>query len=50
MRRANTLRKTGSENLTLGDDLAHKITLRIQNPRATHQDVGKHTEDCNPKT
>jgi hypothetical protein len=31
MRRDNTLRKIGSENLTLGDDRAHKIASRIQN-------------------
>jgi hypothetical protein len=36
MRRANTLRKIGSENLTLGDDRAHKIASRIQNMRAAH--------------
>jgi hypothetical protein len=34
-RRANTLRKIGSENLTLGDDRAHKIASRIQNTRTT---------------
>jgi hypothetical protein len=34
-RRANTLRKIGSENLTLGDDRAHKIASRIQNMRTT---------------
>jgi hypothetical protein len=34
-RRANTLRKIGSENLTLEDDHAHKIALRIQNTRTT---------------
>jgi hypothetical protein len=34
-RRANTLRKIGSENLTLGDDRAHEITSRIQNTRTT---------------
>jgi hypothetical protein len=34
-RRANTLRKIGSENLTLGDDLAHEIASRIQNTRTT---------------
>jgi hypothetical protein len=33
MRRANTLRKIGSENLTLGDDRAHEIASRIQNTR-----------------
>jgi hypothetical protein len=33
MRRANTLRKIGSENLTVGDDRAHKIASRIQNTR-----------------
>jgi hypothetical protein len=27
------LRKTGSEDLTLGDDRTHKIALRIQNTR-----------------
>jgi hypothetical protein len=32
-RRANTLRKIGSENLTLGDDHTHKIASRIQNTR-----------------
>jgi hypothetical protein len=32
-RRANTLRKIGSENLTLGDDRAHEIASRIQNTR-----------------
>jgi hypothetical protein len=32
-RRANTLRKIGSENLTLGDDRTNKIALRIQNTR-----------------
>jgi hypothetical protein len=36
MRRANTPRKIGSENLTLGDDRAHKIASRIQNTRTTH--------------
>jgi hypothetical protein len=35
-RRANTLRKIGSENLTLGDNRAHKITSRVQNMRTTH--------------
>jgi hypothetical protein len=38
-RRANTLRKIGSENLTLGDDRAHKITSRIQNKRTTHYET-----------
>jgi hypothetical protein len=33
MRRANTLRKIGSENLTLKDDHAHEISSRIQNTR-----------------
>jgi hypothetical protein len=33
MRRANTLRKNGSKNLTLGDDRTHKIASRIQNTR-----------------
>jgi hypothetical protein len=32
---ANTLRKIGSEDLTLGDDRAHKIASRIQNTRTT---------------
>jgi hypothetical protein len=36
MRRANTLRKISSENLTLGDDCAHEITSRIQNTRIAH--------------
>jgi hypothetical protein len=35
-RRANTLRKNGSENLTLVDDRTHKIASRIQNTRTTH--------------
>jgi hypothetical protein len=35
-RRANTLRKIGFENLTLGDDHAHEISPRIQNTRTTH--------------
>jgi hypothetical protein len=35
IRRANTLRKISSENLTLGDDRAHKITSRIQNTRTS---------------
>jgi hypothetical protein len=34
-RRANTLRKIGSENLTLGEDRAHEIVSRIQNTRTT---------------
>jgi division protein CdvB (Snf7/Vps24/ESCRT-III family) len=34
-RRANTVRKIVSENLTLRDDRAHKITSRIQNTRTT---------------
>jgi hypothetical protein len=34
-RRANTLRKTGSENLTLGDDRAHEIASRVQDTRTT---------------
>jgi hypothetical protein len=34
-RRANTLRKIGSENLTLGDDHAYEIASRIQNTRTT---------------
>jgi division protein CdvB (Snf7/Vps24/ESCRT-III family) len=34
-RRANTLRKISSENLTLGDDRAQKITSRIQNTRTS---------------
>jgi hypothetical protein len=32
-RRANTLRKNGSENLTLGDDHAHEIASRVQDTR-----------------
>jgi hypothetical protein len=35
-RRANTLRKVGSENLTLVDDRAHEIASRIKNTRTTH--------------
>jgi hypothetical protein len=35
-RRANTLRKIGSENLTLGDDRAQEIASRIQNTRTYH--------------
>jgi hypothetical protein len=34
-RRANTLRKIGSENLTLGDDRAHEIASRVQDTRTT---------------
>jgi hypothetical protein len=34
-RRANTLRKIGSENLTLGDDRTHKFASTIQNTRTT---------------
>jgi hypothetical protein len=34
MRRADTLREIGSENLTLEDDHTHKITSRIQNFRS----------------
>jgi hypothetical protein len=34
-RRANTLRKIGSENLTLGDDRAHEIASRVQNTRTS---------------
>jgi hypothetical protein len=34
-RRANSLRKIGSEDLTLGDDRAHEIASRIQNTRTT---------------
>jgi hypothetical protein len=34
-RRVNTLRKNGSENLTLVDDRAHKIASRIQNMRTS---------------
>jgi hypothetical protein len=33
MRRANTLRKIGSENLTLRDDRAHEIASRVQDTR-----------------
>jgi hypothetical protein len=58
MRRANTLKKIGSENLTLRDDRAHEITSRIQNMRTArfetdfnpHQEVGRQTKDCTPKT
>jgi hypothetical protein len=32
-RRANTLRKISSENLTLGDNRAHEIASRFQNTR-----------------
>jgi hypothetical protein len=35
-RKANTLRKIGSENLTLEDDRSHKIATTIQNTRTTH--------------
>jgi hypothetical protein len=34
-RRANTLRKIGSKNLTLGDDRAHEIASRVQDTRTT---------------
>jgi hypothetical protein len=33
MRRANTLTKIGSENLTLRDDRAHEIASRVQDKR-----------------
>jgi hypothetical protein len=36
MRRANTLRKNSSENMTLGNDRAHEIASRIQNTRTAH--------------
>jgi hypothetical protein len=36
MRRANTLRKIGSKNLTLRDDRAHEIASRVQDTRTTH--------------
>jgi hypothetical protein len=35
-RRANIPRKIGSENLTLGDDRAHKIAWRVQDTRTAH--------------
>jgi ribosomal protein L32 len=35
-RKANTLKKISSENLTLGDNRTHKIALRIQNMRTAH--------------
>jgi hypothetical protein len=35
-RRANTLRKIGSENLTPGDDHAHEFTSAVQNMRTSH--------------
>jgi hypothetical protein len=35
IRRANTLRKISSENLTLGDDRTHEITTRIRNTGIT---------------
>jgi hypothetical protein len=35
-KRADTLRKIGSKNLTLGDDRTHKIASRIRNMRTTH--------------
>jgi hypothetical protein len=34
-RRANALRKIGSENLTLGDDRAHEIASRVQDTRTS---------------
>jgi hypothetical protein len=34
-RRANTLRKIGSKNLTLGEDRAHMIATRVQDTRTT---------------
>jgi hypothetical protein len=39
MSRANTLRKIGFENLTLGDDRAHEIASRIQNTRTTRSEI-----------
>jgi hypothetical protein len=38
-RRANTLRKIDSENLTLGDDRAHKITPRVQDTRTARFEI-----------
>jgi hypothetical protein len=38
-RRANTLRKIGSENLTLRDDRTHKIASRIQNMRTARLEM-----------
>jgi hypothetical protein len=38
-RRANTLRKISSENLTPGDDRTHKIASRIQNTRRAHYET-----------
>jgi hypothetical protein len=35
-RRANTLRKISSQNLTLGDVHAHEITSRVQDTRIAH--------------
>jgi hypothetical protein len=35
-RRANTLRKIGSKNLSLRDDRAHEIASRVQDTRTTH--------------
>jgi hypothetical protein len=35
-RRANTLRKIGSENLTLGNDRAHEIASTVQDTRTAH--------------
>jgi division protein CdvB (Snf7/Vps24/ESCRT-III family) len=34
-RRTNTMRKIGSENLTLENNRTHKISSRIQNTRTT---------------
>jgi hypothetical protein len=58
MRRANTLRKIGSENLTLRNDHTHKIASRIQNTRTARFETNFKTlikklgdrEDCTPKT
>jgi hypothetical protein len=36
MRRVNTLRKISSENLTLGDDRAHRIASGVQNTTVAH--------------
>jgi hypothetical protein len=37
-RRANTMRKIGSENLTLGDNRAYEIASRIQNTRTARSE------------
>jgi hypothetical protein len=42
-RRANTLRKIGSENLTLRNDRAHEIASRVQDTRTARFEMDLQT-------